>query len=128
MNTKDEERPSAKPDKRASNKPDWHALPDTGPTEKNQPNRDPPMWSDPSQIYIPDGVTLANINPLAFVPREDVVAAFEKDGVSPKFGGCFYDHLRNLSTDALAGLFQRSGGDAAGAELLLIAIQCVIAP
>lgn len=52
MNTKDEERPSARPDKRVSSERGSHALPDTEPNENNQPSRDPTMWSDPRQISI----------------------------------------------------------------------------
>ena len=56
-NTKDEEKPSAKPEERAYNTPVSAALPDTEPHEKIRPHRDPPMLSDTPQISIANSET-----------------------------------------------------------------------
>lgn len=87
-----------------------------------------PAGADPTQIYIPPGTDLSQLNPLLFLSRDDVVAAAAAQGGNPILTGCLYDKLRALRPVVLARFFSTSGDQLATAEVLLSAISCVVAP
>lgn len=88
----------------------------------------PPPGSDPTQIYIPPGTDLSQLNPLLFLSRDDVVNAAKAQGSNPVLTGCLYDKLRALSPLILTKFFSSPGDQLATAEVLLSAISCVVAP
>lgn len=88
-------------------------------------NAPPPGW-DPSQIYIPPGADLADMNPLLFMDRDSVIASFEMEGVNPRIAACFFDSLRELDPRTLALLFSTTGNEQAISSVALAAIVCVL--
>ncbi len=85
----------------------------------------PPPGFDPTQIYLPPGTDLSQLNPLLFLNRDDIVNAAKNQGGNPVLAGCLYDRLRALSPLTLAKFFSSSGDQLATAEVLLSAISCV---
>lgn len=88
----------------------------------------PPPGADPSQIYIPPGTDLSQINPLNFVPRETVIQGAIDQGISPGAAGCLFDNLKAINPTSLGSLFSNSPNPVAVAELALAAVLCVLSP
>ena len=85
----------------------------------------PPPGQDLQQVYIPAGADLSQINPLFFVPRDDLVNSFAEQGVPEETGGCIYERVRELDW-RIVGL-ALSGGDGTGtAQMLTALIGCVL--
>ncbi len=84
----------------------------------------PAGW-DPSQIYIPPDVDLSEINPLYFVPKENVVLGLEREGVSSKLAGCLYDELRLINPQLIGLAFAGDDITAAG-QVLLAVFGCML--
>lgn len=88
----------------------------------------PPAGADPNQIYIPAGADLSQINPLTFINRDDLTAQAERDGTDPATAGCLYDNLRAIDPGTLASIFANQGNPLAVGQVLVAAIECVLAP
>lgn len=85
----------------------------------------PPQGQDPTQIYVPKGLDLSNINPLYFVPRENAIDGFSSGGLNRGFAGCLYDRLRLLDPQTLGRAL--IGTDQTGSlQLALSIMTCVI--
>lgn len=85
----------------------------------------PPEGQPVDQIYVPKGLDLSNINPLYFVPRENVVAGFQSEGVAQGLAGCLYDRLRLIDPQAIGRAF--IGTDPAGTlQIGLSILSCVV--
>lgn len=88
----------------------------------------PPAGVDPSQIYLPPGTDLAQLNPLLFVNKDDLLKAVQQQGGSPVLVGCLYDKMRSLSPVTLAKFFSSTPDSVAVATVTLAAITCVTNP
>lgn len=87
-------------------------------------NQAPPPGADPSKIYIPEGTDLADVNPLAFVNKDNMIRGLNQSGVSTPVAGCLYDSWRLINPQLLGLAF--SGNDVTGAaQVLVAALQCV---
>lgn len=84
-----------------------------------------PAGADPTQLYVPDGLDLSQINPLYFVSRDALIAALGAQGVAATFAGCIYDHLRVLDPRLIGVAFDGSNLAATG-QLLLGVLNCII--
>ncbi len=85
----------------------------------------PPKGQDPSQIYVPKGLDLSNVNPLYFVPRENAIDGFSEGGLNRDFAGCLYDRLRLLDPQTLGRAL--IGTDQTGSlQLGLSILTCVV--
>jgi len=89
------------------------------------PDGKPPAGQDPGQIYIPPDMDLSHINPLYFVPRENVILGLSREGVAPAVAGCLYDKLRLIDPQLIGRAFTGDDITAAG-QVLLSVLSCVI--
>jgi len=85
----------------------------------------PPAGADPGQIYVPPGADLSQINPLYFVPRDNVILGLARQGVGEQLGGCIYDKLRVINPQLIGLAFGGTDISAAG-QILLALFGCVL--
>lgn len=85
----------------------------------------PPPGADAGQIYVPPGADLSQINPLYFVPRENVILGFARQGINDKLGGCLYDKLRVINPQLIGLAFGGTDISAAG-QILLAIFGCLL--
>lgn len=91
------------------------------------PNPQPPAGGGADQIYIPPGTDLSSINPLYFVPEQNLVQGLQEQGVRGDVAACLYNRLRVLDPRAIALAF--TGNDlTAASQVVLSALACVISP
>jgi hypothetical protein len=91
------------------------------------PSPQPPAGGSIDQIYIPPGTDLSSINPLYFVPEQNLVQGLQEQGVRGDVAACLYNRLRVLDPRAIALAF--SGNDlTAASQVVLSALACVISP
>ena len=88
----------------------------------------PPAGVDPTQIYIPPGTDLSQLNPLLFLNKDDLLRSVQQQGGSPEIVGCLYDKLRTLSPATLAKFFSSANDSLSTATVTLAAITCVTNP
>jgi hypothetical protein len=89
------------------------------------PDGKPPAGQDPGQIYVPPDLDLSHINPLYFVPRENVILGLGREGVAPAVAGCLYDKLRLIDPQLIGLAFTGEDTTAAG-QVLLSIFSCVL--
>jgi hypothetical protein len=94
-------------------------------TSLRPPSGDPPAGWDPGQLYVPPDLDLSQINPLYFVPRDNVVLGLGRQGVPAAMAGCLYDKLR-LIDPQLIGLAFTGDDVRAGGQVLLSVLGCVL--
>jgi len=85
----------------------------------------PPPGGDPNQLFVPPGLDLSNINPLLFVPRENLILGLNQSGVSTPVAGCLYDRLRVINPQLIALAFAGTNLTATG-QILLATFQCLV--
>ncbi len=85
----------------------------------------PPPGGDPNQLFVPAGQDLSNINPLLFVPRENLILGLNQSGVSTPVAGCLYDRLRVVNPQLIALAFAGTDLTATG-QILLATFQCLV--
>lgn len=89
------------------------------------PDGGPPPGVDPGEIYIPPDMDLSHINPLYFVPKDNVVAGLAREGVAPAMAGCLYDRLRLIDPQLIGRAFTGDDLTAAG-QVLLSVFSCIL--
>ena len=82
-----------------------------------------PAGADPTQIYIPEGLDLSQINPLLFVSKANFTNALNVSGITTEFGACVYDQVKLLDPRAL-GLILAGLAPEGVAQLILAIIAC----
>lgn len=87
------------------------------------PGAVPPPGADPTQIYIPEGLDLSQMNPLLFVSKLNFTNALNISGIRTDFGACVYDRLKLLDPRAL-GIILAGQAPEGTSQLILAIISC----